>query len=284
MDEDEAISTIMQTNIKKSPNKDVNKMTGKIERQDDYLNINIEIWKSFLFDPIVDKIVTHIHTILQTTVLGALCSFVVMVGGFSESKYLESRVQQLFPDVSIYKPKRPILAVVDGAARFGLSDNYEKYVSQRVLNRSYGYRICYSLQDAIDCKIPFIHINQHKFQSPYDEKEMLVDKIFEPFIRQGDQIDFDSEPIVHQIYRVHETATTGDLEIFSSESRDQKIIDKNCTLIGRVKGVNFPKEIKELQVTLEFDFRYTVIHVYAYPTNHDYLKKEIKIQYQSDFK
>src|SRR5688500_15870050 len=59
----------------------------------------------------------------------------MMVGGFSESKYLQARIRQEFGKVvtNITIPIHPMIAIVKGAVRFGLQ---EEMVVNRVLKRT----------------------------------------------------------------------------------------------------------------------------------------------------
>nr|CAG8618268.1 7401_t:CDS:2 [Entrophospora candida] len=67
------------------------------------------------------------------------CSVMFLVGGFSESKYLQSRIKQKFGDkLEIAIPPNPITAIVKGACEYGLD---RKIISTRVLLWSYGVEI-----------------------------------------------------------------------------------------------------------------------------------------------
>ncbi|PKY47640.1 hypothetical protein RhiirA4_403613 [Rhizophagus irregularis] len=62
-----------------------------------------------------------------------------LVGGFSESKYFQSRVKQKFESqIKIAVPPRPVIAVVNGACEYGLN---MKSISTRVLKWTYGVEI-----------------------------------------------------------------------------------------------------------------------------------------------
>ncbi len=72
-----------------------------------------------MFDPIITKI---IHLIQDQLNPNNKCSAIIMVGGFSESKYLQKRIKQEFQDLvkNISVPIHPIVAVVKGG-------NYENF-------------------------------------------------------------------------------------------------------------------------------------------------------------
>src|SRR5207248_105838 len=86
-----------------------------------------------MFDPIIDKIIRMIHVQLSNN--RETCSAIFLVGGFSDSKYLQKRVKQVFQlkehemkmDKQEHKvktiavPNKPIAAIVRGAVLYGLS-------------------------------------------------------------------------------------------------------------------------------------------------------------------
>jgi hypothetical protein len=74
-----------------------------------------------MFDPVVEKILRLINNQLK---LCEDCSALILVGGFSESKYLQSRIKKEFsekvPVISI--PPQPVIAVMKGGK------NLKKYI------------------------------------------------------------------------------------------------------------------------------------------------------------
>ena len=64
----------------------------KLSNDDWIIDINFETVKGF-FDPVIDKILKLIEQQLKKC---PDCSIMFLVGGFSESKYLQSRVKQKF--------------------------------------------------------------------------------------------------------------------------------------------------------------------------------------------
>ena len=66
-----------------------------------------------MFDPIIEEIIRLIQDQLS---LNNKCSAIILVGGFSESKYLQKRIKQNFRDQleNILVPIYPMVAVVKG--------------------------------------------------------------------------------------------------------------------------------------------------------------------------
>ncbi|PKY42803.1 actin-like ATPase domain-containing protein [Rhizophagus irregularis] len=86
-----------------------------------------------MFDPVIDKILSLIRGQLDKS--EKKCSAIFLVGGFSESKYLQYRIRREFckiPNISV--PPHPTTSVVKGGVLYGL----EEIIKDRVLKRTYG--------------------------------------------------------------------------------------------------------------------------------------------------
>ncbi|RHZ86924.1 hypothetical protein Glove_42g26 [Diversispora epigaea] len=87
--------------------------------------------KSF-FDPVVNKILDLIKAQL---IKSKNCSVIFLVGGFSESKYLQEKVMKKFENFKIAVPPSPMEAIACGAAEYGLNIDI---IKTRKLNHSFG--------------------------------------------------------------------------------------------------------------------------------------------------
>ncbi|RGB24266.1 hypothetical protein C1646_726562 [Rhizophagus diaphanus] len=87
-----------------------------------------------MFDPIVAKILCLIRTQLNAN---KNCKALFLVGGFSESKYLQARVRKEYGQKikNIRVPTNPMVAIVKGAVQYGLR---QEVVATRVLKWTYG--------------------------------------------------------------------------------------------------------------------------------------------------
>jgi hypothetical protein len=84
----------------------------KLDDSEWVIEINFKDIKN-MFDPVIDKIISLIRGQLDKS--GKKCSAIFLVGGFSESKYLQYRIRNEFyyiPNISV--PPRPITSVVKG--------------------------------------------------------------------------------------------------------------------------------------------------------------------------
>ncbi|RIA82724.1 hypothetical protein C1645_834921 [Glomus cerebriforme] len=105
-----------------------------------------------MFDPIVAKIIQLIRNQLNSN---NKCSAIILVGGFSESKYLQRRIRQEFEHQlkNISVPVYPMVAVVKGAIQFGIK---EHVITSRILKWTYGTDIvrAWEPEDPSSKKLP----------------------------------------------------------------------------------------------------------------------------------
>jgi hypothetical protein len=84
----------------------------KLDDSEWVIEINFKDIKN-MFDPVIDKIISLIRGQLDKS--GKKCSAIFLVGGFSESKYLQYRIRNEFyniPNISV--PPHPVTSVVKG--------------------------------------------------------------------------------------------------------------------------------------------------------------------------
>ncbi|CAG8685765.1 4639_t:CDS:2 [Acaulospora colombiana] len=103
-----------------------------LEEEEWILELDFETVKS-MFDPVIGKIIRLIRNQLNS----GNCQALFLVGGFSESKYLQSRVKEEFDSQvgTIAVPRQPITAIVRGAVDYGLKFST---IKDRVLTYTYG--------------------------------------------------------------------------------------------------------------------------------------------------
>ncbi|RGB26393.1 hypothetical protein C1646_800615 [Rhizophagus diaphanus] len=145
-----------------------------------------------MFDPVIDKIVKLIHEQLR---MNKNCSALILVGGFSESKYLQSRIKKEFSSkvklISI--PPQPVTSIIKGAVQYGLR---EEVVFSRVLKWTYGTDITRKWRqgDPLNRRRPddrivvFEKLAERGKQMPVDAK---VTRTFHPFHRQQAKMGLD---------------------------------------------------------------------------------------------
>ncbi|CAG8751315.1 2237_t:CDS:1, partial [Dentiscutata heterogama] len=120
-----------------------NSVKDELEQDDWIIDIDYETVKSF-FDPVVNQIIILISDQLSKI---SQCSIIYMVGGFSESKYLQARIKERFSSYTIAIPPHPVAAIVRGAVEYGLDMDT---IKTRVLKWTYGVQIYPLFKEGVD--------------------------------------------------------------------------------------------------------------------------------------
>merc|ERR1712228_570657 len=231
------------------------KKTGFTFMEDEYLRLNYFIWTTQLFDKVVDPILNHCKYLLTDTIMADNTAYICLVGGLGSSKYLQYRMTSQFGPSSkhglnIIIPSRPILSVVDGAARFGLQPDY---IQARTLAKTYG--------NAIDPKIDVIDIDA-----------------LPPGYLEANQYRCDHTQIlrVRKYKRFNIKQKKVRISVYSSDEQDPKVVkNKPCAKTTVV----FPSNSKELSIIVELYFSDTKIRVFAFPEDDPKNKKEMELEY-----
>lgn len=158
-----------------------------------------------MFDPIVAKIIRLIRK--QVAAVSG-CKAILMVGGFSESKYLQKRVRDAFRDITIVKPIGAGGAVCVGATLYGLRPNL---VASRIARKNYG--IGMRLRSIQPNTSFFLAGIGPPFISHIEEDHFFI------FVRKGEEVDVDSH-VTHTAQPSHPGQDRVLIELFSSESSD----------------------------------------------------------------
>ncbi|XP_052818081.1 heat shock 70 kDa protein 12B-like [Mya arenaria] len=98
------------------------------------------------FDTAVDGIVKFIQQIRTTDELGMIHT-ILMFGGFSESKYVQERIENEIPGVRLVIPTDPSLAVLKGAVLYGKTP---RAITERIARFSYGFSVGRPFEEGID--------------------------------------------------------------------------------------------------------------------------------------
>ncbi|GES97296.1 hypothetical protein GLOIN_2v1884551 [Rhizophagus clarus] len=171
-----------------------------------------------MFDPIIDKILRLIHKQLHTNYN---CSALILVGGFSESKYLQSRIKKEFSSkikiISI--PPQPVTSIIKGAVQYGLR---EEIVFSRVLKWTYGTDITRKWRqgDPLNRRrsdnniIVFEKLAERGKQIGVDEK---ITRKFKPFDRQQTKMALDLFVTTQENAKFCDEPTTKALATYSVE-------------------------------------------------------------------
>ncbi|PKY55542.1 hypothetical protein RhiirA4_504538, partial [Rhizophagus irregularis] len=211
-----------------------------------------------MFDPVVDKIIKLIDG--QLNDVRERCRAIFLVGEFSESPYLLSRIREAFKDrVSIIAVLAlPIAAVVRGAIIYGLNvkpthdlsdelDNLNKIktISSRVFEKTYGIKATrkWNPSDPIERKLSDGMIN-----------------IFLQIAKQGNEIPIDTG--ISMIFSSN-FISRNSIDLFITDEHDVKYCDSpGVNLIGTLK-ISTPSTIKNSAISITLFFSNITIKVVA---------------------
>jgi hypothetical protein len=176
-----------------------------------------------MFDQVIDRIIRMIHVQLENC--QETCSAMFLVGGFSQSEYLQRRIRQEFKCYQIHVPTNPIAAISHGAAIYGLSfknvdddiddelDDLMFVIDSRVLKFTYGIKI----------------FSPWKPEDPEDRKEEL----FRFHIigetkkaKKGTSVRINEEFTISNIKPTLPFQTRGEFEIYYTRNYEAKYCDE----------------------------------------------------------
>ncbi|PKC63709.1 hypothetical protein RhiirA1_463395 [Rhizophagus irregularis] len=175
------------------------------------IDLNFKTVKSF-FDPVINKILGLIEQQLEKC---SNCSVMFLVGGFSESRYLQNRIKQKFGhNISIAVPPHPLAAIVSGACEYGLDMDT---VATRVLKWSYGVRI-YSVWKSGD------PLNRKTSENRIYKFSLMASK--------GTEVRVDEE-FSTRLYPIYPDQTSINFTFFYTSKYDAKYCDEpEMNLLG----------------------------------------------------
>lgn len=211
-----------------------------------------ELMKS-LFAETTQNVVKHMKKVL-TTEAGEKASLILMVGGFSESTYVQEKVKAEFHDKNGRKvliPKDAGISVVQGAVVFGRQPGN---ISSRIVRFTYGAETCPDFVDEV-------HDPKRKFTSEYGD--VLCRGVFSPFLKAGEEVTIGA--VVEKSYSTAcPFQEDTDLRIFMSTSSSPKYTsDASCSLLGKLT-VKIPTPSKERrQLKVSYILGDTELHVKA---------------------
>ncbi|RIA82732.1 hypothetical protein C1645_834929 [Glomus cerebriforme] len=220
-----------------------------LEEDEWIIEIDFESMKT-IFEPVIQKILCLIKTQLDNT--QETCSAMFLVGGFSESKYLQKKINEKFDHrvENISVPIQPIAAIARGASIYGLSiksnglnnlgidDNMKCVISSRVLKYTYGIEV--SLR--------------WKEDDPIDRRDSdgFISK-FECLARRGTKMNINQE--VTRPSRPYEPNHTYiDFNIYYTQEDDGKYCDDpGMKLLGKFR-IDLPGSGLNRSVSLGLTF------------------------------
>ena len=163
---------------------------GWIEVQDEYLVMKNEVWE-YLFDKVVTPICDHIEGLIKKLKDKHKFKYLLLAGGFCESKYVQGKLLKRLGHHSDYKlaivvPRRPIMQVVTGAALYCKN---QCYVRSRQLRNTIGIEIRDNLIDFKEKYDEYLRIKRRRNDDDSSDSEYDDDEKNETLIYDEDQDD-----------------------------------------------------------------------------------------------
>ncbi|KAK3602785.1 hypothetical protein CHS0354_026334 [Potamilus streckersoni] len=173
-----------------------------------------------LFSPCCYEIANHLEDILQKCERHDIKT-ILMVGGFSESRYLQEQIRTRLPDCRIIIPADPGLAVLKGAVIFGHDPSV---VSTRVSCYTYG----------TSTMVPFMRsIHPHSKMITNKRGETYCKDIFAKIVQIGQSVSSDKPQVLQIDSPAEDDKDVKDIEIFvSTEANPTFVTDPSCKKIG----------------------------------------------------
>ncbi|CAB4408730.1 unnamed protein product [Rhizophagus irregularis] len=202
-----------------------------------------------MFDPVINKIIKLIREQLNNS---GTISAMFLVGGFSESKYLQKRIREEFSskvkNSNISVPSQPVAAIVRGALEYGL--NMKKIKSRR-LPLSYGIELA-------------------PLWKPGDppERRQTHDRIFKfrRLVEKGIEVDTDEE-FGLELHPSYANQTELSIEVYSTTANEATYCDEpGMKKVGELR-LDFPDPHLGFQRTIKFTLTFGQMEIRAYARN-----------------
>ena len=135
-----------------------------------------------------------------------------MVGGFSDSQYLQQQIKQMFQSQSltVLVPSEAQLAVIKGAVLFG---HYPSEIKERVASRTYGCGV----------KVPFSRFKHDKHRKVRDpDGRDRCDNVFDVLVAKGASV-----AMGNTVERIYDNAKNDTItcRLFATDDKGVKYTD-----------------------------------------------------------
>ncbi|XP_052790119.1 heat shock 70 kDa protein 12A-like [Mya arenaria] len=189
------------------------------------------------FDAPISSLVKHIRGIFEDRQIGIIHT-IVLVGGFSESPFVQNKIKRAFSNRRVIVPYEAGLAVLKGAVIFGHNPDA---VTSRVLKYTYG----------ISVDLPFDE-EKHSEESKFFKRTFnawRAKDCFKPFARVNDEVKY-ADRILHKF--AQRDCWSSCVRIYrSTEHSPIYVTDPGCEYIGKVE-IEHSIDYVTIEVTLLF--------------------------------
>ncbi|KAL3863801.1 hypothetical protein ACJMK2_005533, partial [Sinanodonta woodiana] len=174
-------------------------------------------FKTF-FDTTVSSIIQQVSELLKSI---PDLSYIIMVGGFSESPCVYNRMQKEFGE-RVIRAKDPSSTILKGAVLFG---EHHTIITRRISKYSYGIARMMRFK-------PDIHRPEKR---KYIDGFVFVDDIFNSHIEVGQSINIGQDVEGQEYFPAMNGLTQAVLEVYASKNRNpQYVTDEGCFHVGLI--------------------------------------------------
>ncbi|XP_052793286.1 heat shock 70 kDa protein 12A-like isoform X2 [Mya arenaria] len=199
----------------------------------------------WIFDKTIDQVIERTQILLK--VIGDV-DYIVLVGGFSESKYLQTRMKETFGD-KIVAPIEPRTAVMRGAVLFGQSP---AAIQTRVSKYTYGIATMNRFKPEIHLEEKRIVIDGHEY----------CDDIFEKHVTIGQEITVGQNMKEMTYHPTIDNQAHAVLQVFaSSKESPEYVTDEDCQQVGLVLVELNTDRKRDFEIKVKLIFGGTEIQV-----------------------
>ncbi|KAJ8315857.1 hypothetical protein KUTeg_008007 [Tegillarca granosa] len=191
----------------------------KIEIRRDKMVFKPELFSAF-FEESILCILSHIQKLLQKPELSDV-TIILLVGGYSESPIIKTRIINTYPNLRVVHPDDSGLAILKGAVLFG---HEPQAISSRICKYTYGIAMTLPFKEGV-----------HP-----EEKRRIVgdiqvcDDIFDIHVRIGQKMQIGMEQPEKE-YCLFRGQTKGILDTFASLNTSPRFVSEDgCTHLGRI--------------------------------------------------
>ncbi|CAG8440520.1 uncharacterized protein OCT59_009835 [Rhizophagus irregularis] len=236
-------------------------------RKQGFLKESDSVWVEFsdvrgMFDPLINKIIDLIKGQLAQQP-NKKSSVIMLVGGFSESKYLQDRIIKEFnktvSDISV--PLQPMIAAVKGGVQYGLRTDMRVHT---VLRRTYG-------TDAIRKSLPG------------DPPSQILPNgytiIFDPLAERGKPI-LVNEKVVREFKPHSMMQRSISFDLYVTKALNAKFCNDPGVSLLRPWEIELPENDNYEDVTILFTLTFGAVEILATAENQKTGEKyQVKVKY-----
>jgi molecular chaperone DnaK (HSP70) len=197
-------------------------------------------------DPMVALVGEHLTSIGSVVGSGGPQPYLLLVGGFAESRYLQARFREAFTDrvAEVLIAPQPAVAVLFGAVKAGLRPS----ISSRISRFTYGLGISMPFERGRDPR-------EKRFRDGY--RVLRCRDRFAVFVHNGESLEVDHSTS----WDLSPTSPTDryfEMPIYTSQERHPRYIDSpGCTEVGRLtidvsSTVGRPAQDRVIRVSMTF--------------------------------